>query len=63
MSVTRIERQARAYQLQQAQLVAHRVADHRLQLERNEATRVNETRVARNIRLDHDKGRHIDVDV
>jgi hypothetical protein len=63
MKVTRAELQSQAFKLQQLELVNQRMIAHEKQAVKKAAERVTETRVARNIRLDLDKGRNLDIDV
>ena len=63
MKVTRAELQSQAFQLQQLELVKQRMIAHEKQEVKKAAERVTETREARNIRLDRDKGRNLDIDV
>jgi len=62
MNATRINREAQAYQVHQLQAVSQQVTNHQKEIEKKDACRIAETRVARNIRLDRDKGLHVDID-
>ena len=63
MKITRAELQSQAFQVQQLELVKQRMIAHEKQAVKKAAECVTETREARNIRLDRDKGRNLDIDV
>jgi len=62
MKITRVEQQRNDYQLDQVRLQKKRDADYSKVVEKRRLDQIIAERVARNIRLDLDKGRHIDVD-
>lgn len=63
MKITRAELQTQAFQVQQIELAKQRTIAHEKQVVKKAAERVAETRVERNIRLDRDNGRNLDIDV
>ena len=62
MKITRVEHQRIDYQLDQVRLQKKRDADYSKVVEKRRLDQIIAERVARNIRLDLDKGRHIDID-
>ena len=50
------------YRLDQARLEKHREQDYSKKIEERRLDQIIAERVARNIRLDLDKGRHIDIE-
>ncbi len=50
------------YRLDQARLVKQREQDYSKQIEQRRFDQIIAERVARNLRLDLDKGRHIDIE-
>lgn len=62
MKINRIEQQAAAYQIQHTREIGQQQTDQRERETIVDTTRVTATRVARNIQLDSDKGRKIDID-
>jgi hypothetical protein len=62
MKITRVEQQRNDYQLDQVRLQKKRDADYSKVVEKRRLDQIIAERVARNIRLDLDKGRHIDVE-
>jgi hypothetical protein len=62
MKITRVEQQRNDYQLDQVRLQKKRDADYSKVVEKRRLDQIIAERVARNIRLDLDKGRHIDID-
>jgi hypothetical protein len=50
------------YRLDQARLEKHREQDYSKKIEERRLDQIIAERVARNIRLDSDKGRHIDIE-
>jgi len=50
------------YRLDQARLEKHREQDYSKQIEQRRLDQIIAERVARNLRLDLDKGRHIDIE-
>jgi hypothetical protein len=62
MRITRVEQQRIDYQLDQIRLQEKRDDDYRKLVEKRKLDRIVVDRVARNIRLDLDKGRHVDID-
>ena len=50
------------YRLDQARLVKQREQDYSKQIEQRRLDQIIAERVARNLRLDLDKGRHIDIE-
>jgi hypothetical protein len=62
MRITRVEQQRIDYQLDQIRPQEKRDDDYRKLVEKRKLDRIVVDRVARNIRLDLDKGRHVDID-
>ena len=63
MEVSKIQQlQIREYNLEQVNLQKKREDDYRKVVEKRNFDQIVADRVARNIRLDLDKGRHIDVE-
>ena len=62
MQINRIKQQLEAYQIQHARDVNQQQVARRESAKMIDANRVAAARVARNIQLGHDKGRHIDTD-
>ena len=63
MNVSRVQQeQIQRYNLEQANLQRKREEDYRKALEKRNLDDIIAERVARNIRLDSDKGRHIDIE-
>ena len=62
MKINRIEQQAAAYQIRHTREIGQQQTDQRERETIVDTTRVTATRVARNIQLDSDKGRKIDID-
>jgi hypothetical protein len=62
MEISRLEQyQIRQYNLEQVNLQRKREEDYRKVVEQRKFEEIVAERVARNIRLDLDKGRHIDA--
>ena len=58
MKVSKVQQ----YLLEQVATVRQQVEAYKKVVEQHRLDRIHETRVQRNLRLDLDKGRHIDVD-
>jgi hypothetical protein len=58
MKVSKVQQ----YLLEQVATVRQQVEAYKKVVEKHRLDRIHETRVQRNLRLDLDKGRHIDVD-
>ncbi|MFY8212427.1 MAG: hypothetical protein ACOVLB_07180 [Candidatus Nanopelagicus sp.] len=58
MKVSKVQQ----YLLEQVATVRQQVEAYKKVVEQRRLDRIHETRVQRNLRLDLDKGRHIDVD-
>lgn len=64
MQVSRIQQQQiQQYNLEQVQLQKKREQDYQKVVEKRRFDEIVAERVARNLRLDLDKGRHIDVEI
>ncbi len=64
MQISRIQQhQIQQYNLEQVQLQQKREQDYRKVVEQRKFEEIVAERVARNIRLDLDKGRHIDAEI
>ena len=62
MNVSRIDHNLQAHRQERIQLQDRREEDYRKVVEKRNFDRIIAERVARNIRLGLDKGRHIDVE-
>ena len=62
MNVSRIDHNLQAHRQERIQLQDRREEDYRKVVEKRNFDRIIAERVARNVRLDSDKGRHIDVE-
>jgi hypothetical protein len=62
MNVSRIDHNLQAHRQERIQLQDRREEDYRQVVEKRNFDRIIAERVARNVRLDSDKGRHIDVE-
>jgi hypothetical protein len=63
MNISKIEqRQIRDYNLEQVNIQKKREDDYRKVVERRNFEQIIAERVSRNLRLDLDKGRHIDLE-
>jgi hypothetical protein len=62
MNVSRIDHNLQAHRQERIQLQDRREEDYRKVVEKRNVDRIIAERVARNVRLDSDKGRHIDVE-
>ena len=62
MKITLVQRQLTAYTNQLHDIQQVREEHYRKQLDKRTFDEINLERVARNIRLDNDKGHHIDVE-
>ena len=62
MNVSRIDHNLQAHRQDRLQLQDRREGDYRQVVEKRNFDRIIADRVARNVRLDSDKGRHIDVE-
>ena len=62
MNVSRIDHNLQVHRQERIQLQDRREEDYRKVVEKRNVDRIIAERVARNIRLDSDKGRHIDVE-
>jgi len=62
MNVSRIDHNLQAHRQERIQLQDRREEDYRQVVEKRNFDRIIAERVARNIRLGLDKGRHIDVE-
>jgi hypothetical protein len=64
MNISKIEqRQIRDYNLEQVNIQKKREDDYRKVVERRNFEQIIAERVSRNLRLDLDKGRNIDVEI
>ena len=63
MKIDRINRNLEIERTERANVQYKREEDYRQAIEKKNLDRIIADRVERNIRLDLDKGRHIDVDV
>ena len=62
MNVSRVDHNLQLHRLERIQLQDRREEDYRQVVEKRNVDRIIADRVARNVRLDSDKGRHIDVE-
>jgi hypothetical protein len=62
MNVSRVDHNLQMYRQERIQLQDRRQEDYRKVVEKRNVDRIIAERVARNIRLGLDKGRHIDVE-
>jgi hypothetical protein len=62
MKITRVEQQRNDYRLDQARLEKQRTNDYAKKIEDRRFEQIIAERVARNLRLDLDKGRNIDIE-
>ena len=62
MNVSRIDHNLQLVRQERIQLQDRREEDYRKVVEKRNFDRIIAERVARNVRLDSDKGRHIDVE-
>jgi hypothetical protein len=62
MNVSRVDHNLQMYRQERIQLQDRREEDYRKVVEKRNVDRIIAERVARNIRLGLDKGRHIDVE-
>jgi hypothetical protein len=62
MNVSRVDHNLQVQRQERTQLQDRREEDYRKVVEKRNFDRTVAERVARNIRLDSDKGRHIDVE-
>ena len=62
MNVSRIDHNLQVHRQERIQLQDRREEDYRKVVEKRNFDRIIAERVARNVRLDSDKGRHIDVE-
>jgi hypothetical protein len=62
MNVARIDHNLQMHRQERIQLQDRREEDYRKVVEKRNFDRIIAERVARNVRLDSDKGRHIDVE-
>jgi hypothetical protein len=62
MNVSRIDHNLQVHRQERIQLQDRREEDYRQVVEKRNFDRIIAERVARNVRLDSDKGRHIDVE-
>jgi hypothetical protein len=62
MNVSRVDHNLQVHRQERIQLQDNREEDYRKVVEKRNFDRIIAERVARNVRLDSDKGRHIDVE-
>jgi len=62
MNVSRVDHAMQVYRQERIQLQDRREEDYRKVVEKRNFDRIMAERVARNIRLGLDKGRHVDVE-
>ena len=62
MNVSRVDHNLQLHRLERIQLQDRREEDYRKVVEKRNFDRIIAERVARNIRLGLDKGRHVDVE-
>lgn len=62
MKISRTEIQLRDYNLEKVRLQENRNRDYQKVIEKRRFDQIVAERVARNLRLDLDKGRHIDIE-
>ena len=62
MNVSRVDHGLQLARMERIQLQDRREEDYRKVVEKRNIDRIIADRVARNVRLDLDKGRHIDVE-
>jgi hypothetical protein len=63
MSISRVEHNLHVYRQERVQLQEKREEDYRKVIEKRNFDRIIAERVARNIRLDLDKGRYVDMEI
>jgi hypothetical protein len=63
MSISRVDHNLQVYRQERVQLQDNREEDYRKVVEKRNFDRIIAERVARNIRLDLDKGRYVDVEI
>ena len=63
MKIDRINRNLEVERTESANVQYNREEDYRKVIEKKNLERIRAERIARNMRLDRDKGRYIDVDV
>jgi hypothetical protein len=63
MSISKVEHNLHVYRQEQVRLQNKREEDYRKLVERRNFDRIVAERVARNIRLDLDKGRYVDMEI
>jgi hypothetical protein len=63
MSISKVEHNLHVYRQEQVRLQDKREEDYRKLVERRNFDRIVAERVARNIRLDLDKGRYVDMEI
>ena len=63
MNVSRIDHNLQAHRQERIQLQDRREEDYRKVVEKRNFDRIVAERVARNIRLDLDKGRYVDMEI
>ena len=63
MKIDTVKRNLEMYNVERANIQHKREEDHRKAIEKKNLDRIIAERVERNIRLDSDKGRYIDVDI
>jgi hypothetical protein len=62
MNVSRVDHNLQVHRQERIQLQDNREEDYRKVVEKRNFDRIIAERVARNVRLDSNKGRHIDVE-
>ena len=62
MNVSRVDHNLQVHRQERIQLQDRREEDYRKVVEKRNFDRIIAERIARNVRLDSDKGRHIDVE-
>lgn len=62
MKISRTEIQLRDYNLEKVRLQENRNRDYQKVVEKRQFDQIVADRVSRNLRLDLDKGRHIDIE-
>jgi hypothetical protein len=63
MNVSRVDHNLQVYRQERTQLQDRREEDYRQVIEKRNFDRIIAERVARNIRLGLDKGRHVDMEI
>jgi hypothetical protein len=63
MNVSRVDHNLQVYRQERTQLQDRREEDYRQVVEKRNFDRIIAERVARNIRLGLDKGRHVDMEI